>query len=99
TAAKSVQVYVSQLRKALSTNGEALATRGSGYLITVAADEVDALLFEERLEAAQQALTEGDSASGAREARRALELWRGPALFDFAYESFAQTEAARLNEL
>src|SRR3954447_5062219 len=99
TAAKSVQVYVSQLRKALSTNGAVLGTRGSGYVISVAADEVDALLFEERLETAQQAFTEGDARSGAREARGALELWRGPALFDFAYESFAQTEAARLNEL
>src|SRR5258705_1968894 len=73
TAAKSVQVYVSQLRKALSTNGAALATRGSGYVISVAADEVDALLFEERLEAAQQAFTEGDAHSGARGARGALE--------------------------
>src|SRR3954468_9828725 len=99
TAGKSVQVYVSQLRKALSTNGAVLGTRGSGYVISVAADEVDALLFEERLETAQQAFTEGDARSGAREARGALELWRGPALFDFAYESFAQTAAARLNEL
>src|SRR3954470_18972624 len=49
TAAKSVQVYVSQLRKALSTNGKLLATRGSGYLISVQADEVDALLFEKGL--------------------------------------------------
>src|SRR3954462_3725022 len=67
TAAKSVQVYVSQLRKALSPNGEALATRGSGYLISVAANEVDALLFEERLEGAQHALSEGDPHAGARE--------------------------------
>src|SRR5207247_8440843 len=29
----------------------------------------------------------------------ALSLWRGPALADLAYESFAQTEIARLEEL
>ena len=29
----------------------------------------------------------------------ALGLWRGPALVDFAYESFAQAEASRLEEL
>ncbi|HEX4734969.1 MAG TPA: BTAD domain-containing putative transcriptional regulator [Thermoleophilaceae bacterium] len=99
TAAKSVQVYVSQLRRALPKNGEVLATRGSGYVVRVATEEVDALLFEDRLGAAQQALAEGDPESAAREARSALELWRGPALFDFAYDAFAQTEAARLDEL
>ena len=30
--------------------------------------------------------------------RRALALWRGPAFADFAYEPFAQAEAARLEE-
>src|SRR5206468_10627972 len=31
--------------------------------------------------------------------QRALALWRGPALADFAYESYARAEAARLDEL
>ncbi len=31
--------------------------------------------------------------------REALALWRGPALADFIYEPFAQTEIARLEEL
>ena len=31
--------------------------------------------------------------------REALSLWRGPALADFAYESFAQTAIARLEEI
>jgi DNA-binding SARP family transcriptional activator len=35
TAAKSVQVYVSQLRKALHANGDLLVTRGSGYMLKV----------------------------------------------------------------
>ena len=35
----------------------------------------------------------------AHELRRALACWRGPALADFAYESFAQAEIARLDEL
>lgn len=99
TAAKSVQVYVSQLRKALQANGEVLATRGSGYVINVAPDQLDAHLFEQRLATAQQALADGDPPTAAHAAGSALELWRGPALFDFAYESFAQTEAARLDEL
>ncbi len=35
----------------------------------------------------------------AAELAAALELWRGPALADFAYESWAQSEIARLEEL
>jgi DNA-binding SARP family transcriptional activator len=31
--------------------------------------------------------------------RRALELWRGPALADFVYEPFAQREITALEEL
>jgi DNA-binding SARP family transcriptional activator len=99
TAAKSVHVYVSQLRRALSADGQMLATRGSGYVINVEPDQVDSLLFEQRLGRAQQEFADGDAGSASREARSALELWRGPALFDFAYESFARTEAARLDEL
>src|SRR4051794_4523538 len=99
TAAKSVQVYVSQLRKALSADGELLATRGSGYVITVRPEQVDARLFEQRLATAELALADGDAQSAAAEAQGALELWRGPALDDVAYESFAQAEAARLDEL
>jgi DNA-binding SARP family transcriptional activator len=99
TAAKSVQVYVSQLRKALPANGAVLATRGSGYVINLVPEQLDARLFEQRLATAQQALADGDPRAAARAASSALELWRGPALFDFAYESFAQTEAARLDEL
>jgi DNA-binding SARP family transcriptional activator len=30
--------------------------------------------------------------------REALSLWRGPPLADFAYEPFAQTDIARLEE-
>src|SRR3954468_21826403 len=90
TAAKSVQVYVSQLRKALSADGELLATRGSGYVISGRPEQVDARLFEQRLASAELALADGDAQSAAAEAQGALELWRGPALDDVAHESFAQ---------
>src|SRR3954462_5103072 len=49
TAAKSVQVYVSQLRKALHTNGDLLVTRGSGYVLRVGDDELDVQRFEHLL--------------------------------------------------
>jgi YVTN family beta-propeller protein len=99
TAAKSVQVYVSQLRKALGANGGLLMTRGSGYVLAVDERELDIKRFERGLSEAERALEAGDAKQAARVARDALALWRGPALYDVAYESFAQTEAARLEEL
>ncbi|MFL5894672.1 MAG: BTAD domain-containing putative transcriptional regulator [Thermoleophilaceae bacterium] len=99
TAAKSVHVYVSQLRKALHANGDLLVTRGSGYELKLGAHELDSRLFEQRLIDARAALEEGDARRAAGLARHALELWRGPALYDVAYESFAQNEASRLEEL
>jgi DNA-binding SARP family transcriptional activator/tetratricopeptide (TPR) repeat protein len=83
TAAKALQVYVSQLRKALGK--ERLQTRPPGYLLRVDGDELDLVRFE-RLVAAG-------------EFREALSLWRGPALAEFAYQGFAQTDIARLAEL
>src|SRR3954464_14474017 len=99
TAAKSVQVYVSQLRKALRANGDLLATRGSGYVLALGDGELDIQRFEQRLAGGQKALGAGDARAADAAARDALALWRGPALFDVAYESFAQNEVARLDEL
>ncbi len=83
TGRKALQVYVSQLRKALGK--ERIATRSPGYRIQVEAEEVDLIRFE-RLVAAGQA-------------REALSLWRGPPLADFAYHRFAESEIERLEEL
>lgn len=99
TAAKSVQVYVSQLRKALAAGGDVLETRSSGYVMSVEPAQLDICVFEQRLTAAEAALAGGDPKTAAAEAGSALELWRGRALHDVAYESFAQPEVARLEEL
>jgi eukaryotic-like serine/threonine-protein kinase len=83
TAHKAVQVYVSQLRKALGH--ERIATRPPGYELRVDPDEVDVNEFERFLAAGR--------------ARDALHVWRGAPLADFTYESFAQPHIARLEEL
>ena len=88
TAPKMVQQYVSQLRRLLAEgNGQATAivTRGRGYELRVAPDDVDALRFGRLVE------------RGA--ARQALALWRGGALDDIADEPFAAAEIRRLEEL
>ena len=47
----------------------------------------------------QELLAQGDANRAAELLRAALALWRGPALVDFRYEPFAQTEIQRLEEL
>ena len=85
TAAKSVRNNVSLLRKEL---GDRLVTRHPGYLLRVEPGELDA----DRLE---QAVERG----APDDLEAALALWRGPPLGEFAYERFAETEIARLEEL
>ena len=107
TAVKTLQAYVSRLRKALDDHGErasgssngALVTRGRGYLLRVAAGELDVERFGGLVEEGRRALATGAPEAAARILREGLALWRGPPLADFAYEAFAQAPIAQLEEL
>ncbi|HEV7460375.1 MAG TPA: BTAD domain-containing putative transcriptional regulator, partial [Solirubrobacteraceae bacterium] len=96
TAAKTLQGYVFHLRRALGDG--LLHTRRAGYELALAAHQLDADEFERLASEGRAALNGGDPAAAARCLHDALGLWRGPALADFAYESFAQAEIARLEE-
>jgi YVTN family beta-propeller protein len=96
TAAKTVQVYVSHLRKVLGEG--AIRTQGRAYMLDVSGEQVDADRFQALAEEGRRALRAGDHAAAQRSLRRALELWRGPALADLAFERFAQAESSRLEE-
>ena len=93
TVTKSVQVYVSRLRKQLGEGR--LLTRTPGYVLRVDASELDVTCFERLVAEAGSA----DPATAAMKLREALALWRGPPLEDLAYEPFAQAPIARLGEL
>jgi DNA-binding SARP family transcriptional activator len=93
----AVQVYVSQLRKALG--GEAIVTRPPGYVVPVEPDALDLHRFERLVERGRGALAGGDADAASRTLREALDLWRGPPLADFAFEAWAQGAIARLEEL
>jgi DNA-binding SARP family transcriptional activator/streptogramin lyase len=101
TAAKTVQVYVSQLRKVLRNgNGDGpLLTRGRGYVLRIGPDDLDLHRFERSLAEGRRALGSDAPDQAAKALREGLALWRGPPLADFAYEPFAQAEIARLEEL
>jgi YVTN family beta-propeller protein len=96
-AQKALQVYVSRLRKALGDG--LLETRAGGYAILLAPDQLDSDRFERMLEEARDFLATGDPERAAVTLRDALSLWRGSPLADFAYEPFAASEIARLEEL
>jgi DNA-binding SARP family transcriptional activator len=97
TAAHAVQVYVSQLRKALGT--DTISTRPPGYVLELDPASVDVHRFAQVVSEGRETLGAGDPAAASSVLRDALALWRGPALADFTYEPFAQTEIARLEEL
>jgi DNA-binding SARP family transcriptional activator len=105
TAAKALQVYVSQLRKQLEPErargsvGRLLVTSGSGYLLRIDGEQLDLHRFSRLLSQGRLALAGGRPAEAARALAEGLSLWRGPALADVASEPFAQTEIARLEEL
>ena len=93
TATKSIQVYVSRLRKQLGD--DRLITTPPGYVLCADPSEIDVARVEELIAAARQA----DPPTASRLLREALALWRGAPLGDLAFEPFAQTEVMRLDEL
>ena len=92
TAAKSVQVYVSGLRKALGEGR--IATRERGYELRVEPGEVDVERFDELVGASV-----GTSPlESSRLFVQALALVRGRPLEDVSLEPWAASEVSRLEE-
>jgi DNA-binding SARP family transcriptional activator len=93
TATTSLQNGIGQLRRLLGP--ATVLTRAPGYLLDLQPEQIDAHRFERLLEDARRA--------GAKDRRellgRALDLWRGPPLAEFAFEEWAQSEIRRLGEL
>ncbi|HJU52568.1 MAG TPA: BMP family ABC transporter substrate-binding protein [Acidimicrobiia bacterium] len=87
TAAHSVQIYVSALRKLLGDE-KRIETHAPGYLLKVLPQELDSLQF--------QALVESGEVE---QLRAAFAFWSGNPLSDFAYEDWAQPHIRRLRRL
>src|SRR5438477_12956562 len=93
SAAKGLQVHISELRKLLGK--DCIYTRAPGYALRVDPGELDLERFEKLVGETRQ-LPPEDALSGLREA---LALWRGRPLSEFAAERFAAGELLRLEEL
>jgi class 3 adenylate cyclase/DNA-binding winged helix-turn-helix (wHTH) protein len=91
TAAKALQVHVSELRKALAPQ-RPIRTEARGYVLDGETDLA-------RCEALRAEAAGAAPARAAALLRDALALWRGEPLAEFAAEPFAAAEAVRLDEL
>jgi DNA-binding SARP family transcriptional activator/class 3 adenylate cyclase len=96
-AANVLQVHVSQLRKTLAA--DVLVTRAPGYVLNVEAEQLDSVRFERLVNEGIAAFAVEEPERALSTLDRALGLWRGSALSDFAFEDFARTESGRLEEL
>ena len=92
---KALQVQVSRLRSRLGVAAKRLVTSGAGYRLDVADGELDS----DRFEALCVRARGEEPAVAAATLAEALALWRGPALADLRYETFAQADIARIEEL
>ncbi|HKE98854.1 MAG TPA: BTAD domain-containing putative transcriptional regulator [Actinomycetes bacterium] len=104
SAVKTLQTYVSQLRRELEPDARpgawgTLRTADGGYQLRVDPDRLDAARFERLVDDGRRALDGARLASAAAWLREGEALWRGPAYGEFAAAPFARGEATRLEEL
>jgi DNA-binding SARP family transcriptional activator/tetratricopeptide (TPR) repeat protein len=77
---RAVHTVVARLRQTLG--GDLVQTHPAGYLIRLAADQLDLTRFTDLAAAAERAVEAGDTAGAHGLLGDALALWRGPALTD-----------------
>ena len=101
TADHSVQVYVSELRKALDTpdTSTIVVRRDPGYALELRKPPLTCTVSKISAQRGRAALDEEDSARASALLAEALGVWRGTALADFTYDDFARGEIERLEEL
>ena len=104
SAANTLQTYVLHLRNALEPGrgrrdpGRYVRRREPGYVLAVAAEEIDAARFQDLVDRGRDALAQAPERAAAL-LRDALALWRGDPLADFTFELFAQPAIVELGEL
>jgi DNA-binding NarL/FixJ family response regulator/DNA-binding SARP family transcriptional activator len=100
TARKGVNVYVSQLRKALTRDGlDPIATADGGYRLEVGSEALDVSRLQRVLAGGRERAAVGELEAAAELLREAHALWRGPTLAGLLLESHGRDEVAQLDEL
>ena len=85
TATKALQVYISQLRKALGA--DRVITKAPGYSVRVEDGELDLDRFEQLVRDGRERLAAGDAKKAAQLLGAALQLWRGPPVVEWLEEA------------
>lgn len=93
---KTVQVYVTRLRRALGDHADAISSEASGYRLDPTAIDIDADGFER---AVRTALADENDESAAATLREALGAWRGDAFVDLRECAAIVPTAVHLDEL
>jgi DNA-binding SARP family transcriptional activator/predicted ATPase len=97
TAAKTLQGYVSDLRRTFGD--EVVSTTANGYQLGRTVDEVDAAEFEQLITIGSVDLEAGDARAARASFAAALSLWQGEPLADLAPGRVRDGQVARLGEL
>jgi WD40 repeat protein/DNA-binding SARP family transcriptional activator len=95
TARKTLQSYVTHLRRALGP--DRIEWRAPGYVLHLDPQELDAARFESLVQEAKATNQHPDRSAALY--RRALELWRGPSFAGLAGDGTLAAETHRLEEL
>ncbi|HET9730439.1 MAG TPA: BTAD domain-containing putative transcriptional regulator [Acidimicrobiia bacterium] len=104
-ASNTLQVHVSNLRKALAPAAEALGvrevvqTRAPGYIVQADAALLDLIRFRDLITAAERAVGTRDFSNAADLYRAALTLVYGDPLADLVDEPFADTIRAHVEQM
>jgi SARP family transcriptional regulator, regulator of embCAB operon len=108
SALTTLQTYILHLRKVLGevsgrsvrqVSSDLLVTAPGGYIFrTRSSDEIDIETFESLAREGRAAMTARRYEQAACQLRRALQLWRGPALVDVRLGRLLEVYASRLEE-
>ena len=93
---KTVQVYITRLRRALAASGDVIRSEAAGYVLDRGMLTVDADLFDR---AVREAWAQRDDAAAIADLRSALGLWRGDAFADLRESPAIVPSAVHLDEL
>ncbi|MEU8982960.1 BTAD domain-containing putative transcriptional regulator [Streptomyces sp. NPDC048309] len=94
-APAALQALIGRLRRAIGR--DAVTSEAGGYRLRATQDDVDLFVFERLVAEGKAALDRGDAHVAAARLRKALALWRGPALADLPDRTAAtRPEALRL---
>ncbi|PVE08163.1 SARP family transcriptional regulator [Streptomyces scopuliridis RB72] len=104
TARKILQNAVWRLRRALAHAagpevGPELVTRAPGYMVRVRPEEVDLLVFQQRVAEGRAALAADDPMTASRVLREALSLWQGVALADLVEDGTIWPQLTAVQEM